>query len=308
MPIACLALAGLAAVAVDAVLERPEARRLPRTRARDRRRRARAARPARPRLPPVGRGRLERRLRGREDRAEGVAARAAGLHAGHPLRERLPLLRPARAARAAARLLDHRAGEGRRGRPAPPAAELRRLDDGRGPTPRGPRSVSAITLHRGLYIDNPIVANTAWLAWRGLVAHGWRPLATDGAGHLLRARALGRAGRPSPSPRASDALFCQGWFPPDAARPSDEPQPRGASGCTGRGSCACSSRRPSRSGSSLSVDGRPHSSLTVQRLREVRIGLQRAGWHLIAFDTHGLPVIDGKPRGARIVAYALPQG
>jgi hypothetical protein len=30
------------------------------------------------------------------------------------------------------------------------------------------------------------------------------------------------------------------------------------------------------------------------------------GWHLLALDTDRLPEIGGKPRGARIVAYALP--
>ena len=70
-------------------------------RARGGRRRAPDRRPARAGLPPDRCGRLECGVRGGEDGAEGHAARAAGLHAGHPLRQRLPLLRPARPAPAA---------------------------------------------------------------------------------------------------------------------------------------------------------------------------------------------------------------
>jgi hypothetical protein len=54
----------------------------------------------------------------------------------------------------------------------------------------------------------------------------------------------------------------------------------------------------------ISRDGRLHSRLVAHKLKEVRVGLA-AGWHLIALDAGRLPVIRGKPRGARIVAYAL---
>jgi hypothetical protein len=56
----------------------------------------------------------------------------------------------------------------------------------------------------------------------------------------------------------------------------------------------------------VSVDGRLHSRLAVGKLEEVRIGLSGPSWHLIALDAARLPEIRGKPRGARIVAYALP--
>jgi hypothetical protein len=74
--------------------------------------------------------------------------------------------------------------------------------------------VAAITLHRGLYTANPLLENTAWFAWQGLAGHGWRPDVTDGAGHDLRPRQVKRSG---PVSRATpgDAIFCQGWFPPD---------------------------------------------------------------------------------------------
>jgi hypothetical protein len=58
------------------------------------------------------------------------------------------------------------------------------------------------------------------------------------------------------------------------------------------------------------LDGRAHSARVVRGLtpREARIGLPGERWHLVALETDRLPEIRGKPRGARIVAYALPQG
>jgi hypothetical protein len=60
----------------------------------------------------------------------------------------------------------------------------------------------------------------------------------------------------------------------------------------------------------ITVDGRPHSSRVLEKLLPrdaTRIGLPGERWHLVALDTGPLPVIRGKPRGARIVAYALPR-
>ena len=111
MPIACLCLAALLAIAIDWGVRRPEAQRMPRL--------ALGAIVAvvlladlhvRAFHPSAADG-VQRGLRGREARAEGSPRRGAGVHARHPLRQRLPLLRAARAARAAARLLDDGAAE-----------------------------------------------------------------------------------------------------------------------------------------------------------------------------------------------------
>jgi hypothetical protein len=37
-----------------------------------------------------------------------------------------------------------------------------------------------------------------------------------------------------------------------------------------------------------------------------RVELAGARWHLVALETDRLPIVRGKPRGARIVGYALP--
>jgi hypothetical protein len=166
--------------------------------------------------------------------------------------------------------------------------------------------VSTITLHRGLYVDNPLLADTAWFAWQELVAHRWRPVATDGAVTAF-VRGYSTAAPPFPEPSRGDALFCQGWFPPDA---SGQQMSAGhaALWVYGKGIVRLFLASPEPLPLRVSLDGRMHSRLTVHRLEEVRIGLPNERWHLVSFDADRLPEIRGKPRGARIVAYALPQG
>lgn len=164
--------------------------------------------------------------------------------------------------------------------------------------------VSAITLHHGLYVDNPLLPDTAWMAWQGLVAHGWKPLATDGA---VTAFGRGRSSAEPPfaPPARGDALFCEGWFPPDAAG-RQMSSTHAALWAHGPGFVRLFLFSPKALPIRVSVDGRPHSHLVVGSLEEARIGLSGKTWHLISLDTDRLLEIRGKPRGARIVAYALP--
>jgi hypothetical protein len=165
--------------------------------------------------------------------------------------------------------------------------------------------VSTITLHRGLYVDNPLLADTAWLAWQELVAHGWRPVVTDGA---VTAFVRGDSIAPPPfaEPPRDDALFCQGWFPPDASG-RQMSSGHAALWVYGEGFVRLFLASPEPLPLRVSLDGRMHTRLTVHRLEEVRIGLPNERWHLVSLDADRLPEIRGKPRGARIVAYALPR-
>jgi hypothetical protein len=165
--------------------------------------------------------------------------------------------------------------------------------------------VSAIALHRGLYRENPLLADTSWLAWRGLVAHGWRPLATDGP---VTAFGRGESDAPPPfaEPARDDALFCEGWYRPDS-RGRQMSRGHAALWVYGEGIVRLYLASPEPLPVQLSLDGRPHSHLTVHRLVEVRVGLPSGGWHLLALDAARLPEIGGKPRGARVVAYSLPR-
>jgi hypothetical protein len=165
--------------------------------------------------------------------------------------------------------------------------------------------VSTIALHRGLYVDNPLLTDTSWMAWQGLVAHGWKPLATDGPVTSF-VRGASSVRPPFPEPAHNDALFCSGWFPPDQSG-RQMSSSHAALWAQGPGIVRLFLISPEPLPVTVSLDGRPHTRLVVDRLTEVRVGLSSADWHLIALDTPHLVQIRGKPRGVRIVAYALPQ-
>ena len=167
--------------------------------------------------------------------------------------------------------------------------------------------VSAITLHRGLFVDNPIVADTAWMAWRGLVANGWRPTTTDGAVTAF-VRGRSNAAPPFPEPRRDDAIFCSGWFPQDELG-----HQMSSSHATvwvyGAGQLSLFLGSPEPLTVRIAVDGQPRSTHVLRKLlpqEPTRVELAGARWHLVALETDRLPIVRGKPRGARIVGYALP--
>jgi len=167
--------------------------------------------------------------------------------------------------------------------------------------------VSAITLHRGLFVDNPIVADTAWMAWRGLVANGWRPTATARAVTAF-VRGRSSAAPPFPEPRRDDAIFCSGWFPQDELG-----HQMSSSHATvwvyGAGQLSLFLGSPEPLTVRIAVDGQPRSTHVLRKLlpqEPTRVELAGARWHLVALETDRLPIVRGKPRGARIVGYALP--
>jgi hypothetical protein len=167
--------------------------------------------------------------------------------------------------------------------------------------------VSAITLHQGVYVDNPVVADTAWMAWQGLVANGWRPTATDGA---VTAFVRGRSSTapPFPEPPRDDAIFCGGWFPPDEVG-HQMSSSHSTVWVYGNGTLSLFLGSPEPLTVRISVDGRPRATYVLRKLlpqNPTRVELSGARWHLVALETDRLPIVRGKPRGARIVAYALP--
>jgi hypothetical protein len=306
MPIACLALAGLAAFAIDAGLRRPEARALPRL--------ALAAAVAVVLLADL-------HVRAFEASAADGSNRAyAAVRAAPPGRlVELPVFLPDIHYGSVYLYYEQRV---RRERPlgysttAPTRADvvarhLEPLSCGDWTTGVARRlsilKVSAITLHRGLFVDNPVLADTAWMAWQGLVAHGWRPAATDGAvTTFVRGRSTSQPAFAGP-PRG-DAIYCRGWFPPDASG-RQMSSSHAALWVHGAGILRLELASPQPLPVRFSVDGRLHSAQVVAGLapREKRIGLAGDRWHLVTLDVARLPEIRGRPRGARIVGYVLPR-
>ncbi len=303
MPIACLAIAALVAIAIDAWLRRPEARRIPVA--------GFAALVAVALLAD-----LHVRVFGASAADPGNAAYAAVRKAPSGRLVELPVFLPD--IHYGSTYLYYEQGV-RRERPlgysttAPRRADvvarhLQPISCGDWSTGVADRlrilEVSTITLHRGLYAGNPLLPDTAWMAWRGLVAHGWKPVVTDGAVTAF-VRGRSQAAPPFAPPQDRDALFCEGWFPPDQIG-RQMSSTHAALWAQGPGIVRLFLFAPKRLPIRVSLDGRTHSRLVVGKLEEVRIGLSSGGWHLIALDARRLPEIRGKPRGARIVAYALP--
>jgi hypothetical protein len=164
--------------------------------------------------------------------------------------------------------------------------------------------VRDLTFHRGLFLYNPAAPDRAWFAWRGLVTHGYRPVAHDGRITLLRRSRRGPPTRaPVREPAREGARFCGNWYPNDG---EGRAMAFGHAGfwIHGSGELRLFMRSAKRLRVTFGVDGRPRfRRFVIRSLQEVRVPLGREGWHLVTLDSV-LPEVDGRPEGARIVAYA----
>jgi hypothetical protein len=139
--------------------------------------------------------------------------------------------------------------------------------------------VRYVAFHRGL--GGP----TGWFAWRELRRHGFGQLARDGAISML---ARGQAGGTSPlAEPARRIVFCEGWN-------GHSPRYRHAAfWARGRRlQIVLTTRAPVQT--ALSVDGRLVRSLRLQRGTRVVGPLGAPGWHLVGVD------VDRADRGLRL--------
>ena len=157
---------------------------------------------------------------------------------------------PRPAARLSLRLSELNCGDWRRG----DDALLRRLD------------VRYVAFHRGL------AGETGWFAWRELLGHGFGQVARDDGVTMLE---RGRSGGSSPVPEPSRRIvLCEGWQ-------GGSPRYRHAAFWTrGQVRLHLTTRDPVRV--TLSLNRRPVRALRVSRPVSIRIG--RAGWWLIGVD------------------------
>jgi hypothetical protein len=170
---------------------------------------------------------------------------------------------PQRAALLALRLEPLNCGEWR------PGAEalLRRL------------GVRYVALHEGLYSGS----GRAWFAWRGLAEHGYGLLAHDGAVTTFAAgRPLGRPLVPEPQ---RPVVFCQGWNDGTPLHRHTAFWARGS-----RLQVRLTTKEPDRT--TFSVDGHRVRSVRVTAPLTLGVPLRSPGWHLIGVDVvrtdHGL--------------------
>lgn len=165
--------------------------------------------------------------------------------------------------------------------------------------------VREIAFHRGLFVLNPAAPGRAWFAWRGLVLHGYRPWAQDGDVTILDL--LHGHGPPPPAPVGEPshdtAWLCAGWYANDGNGRAM------SAGHTGLWAYGTSISLVLRSYAALtvtfSVDGVHRFDRRISALGEVRVRLGKPRWHLLTFDTRTLPQVNGRQEGARLIAYTL---
>ena len=157
--------------------------------------------------------------------------------------------------------------------------------------------VRQVMFHAGLFKDNPEAPDTAAFAWEGLVAHGYRPVATDGPVTLLAVRPGAAPASPVAEPPRNSAVFCDGWGAnTGGGRTTTAPHASFWVYNEGGSDLRLFLRTKRPSTVRIGVDGRTGFPRQLPRLGEARVPLGPAGWHLVTFDG---------PPSVRVVAYAL---
>jgi hypothetical protein len=141
--------------------------------------------------------------------------------------------------------------------------------------------VRYVAFHRGLAGD------TGWFAWRALRRHGFGLLARDGAVSMLSRGGQGAAS-PVPEPTRR-VVFCEGWR-------GRSPRYRHAAFWVHgpRLQAVLTTRAPVHV--TFTADGRRARSLEVVTGNRVDVPLGRPGWHLVGVD------VDRADRGLRVEA------
>ena len=131
--------------------------------------------------------------------------------------------------------------------------------------------VRYVALHAGLYTGT----GRAWFAWQALVKHGYGDLAHDGAITVFG------PGQPRGQPKVPEPrrplVFCQGW---NGRSPEHRHTAFWARGSLLR--VALTTRDPDRA--TFSVDGRRTRSARITGPTELQVPLGLGGWHLVGLD------------------------
>jgi hypothetical protein len=165
--------------------------------------------------------------------------------------------------------------------------------------------VQYIAFHRGLFAATAEVPQREWFAWNGLLRLGFRPQATGGEITMFEA---GRghepaAPAPMPEPARTRPVYCGGWFPP--AKPGAKVRTMRAS----HASVWVYGDRPltvlASSGAPLdavfSVDGVPVASREVAAVNRIETRLRGARWHLVTIDLNHLGQAGNRRLGLDVI-------
>lgn len=158
--------------------------------------------------------------------------------------------------------------------------------------------VGRIAFHAGLYRENPAVPDTAAFAWRALVREGYRPQTTSGAVTLFARGTGAPAEPPMPEPPPGATILCDGWRPNDGTGRLLAGRHGSLWAYSSGGDLRLIVGVGRPASVAVSVDGEPAFARDVSELAEIRVSPGGEGWHLVSFD-----VPPGT--GLRLVAYGI---
>lgn len=171
--------------------------------------------------------------------------------------------------------------------------------------------VSVITLHRGLYTRNPVVPDRSWYAWQGLLDNGWRPAGTAATGRAAAGvittfvHGTGAAPvNPLAEPDRATAHYCQGWY---GRAPAGIPMSRKRAPFWVFGGGPLTLRLAAAEPMTVrvSVDGQEALSRTVDGEAAVGVPLLGSRWHLVTIEVDRLLDAGGRAVGARLLGLEL---
>lgn len=156
--------------------------------------------------------------------------------------------------------------------------------------------IEHVTFHRGLYAQGKVPG--AWFGWNGLTEHGFAPRTAAGAVTLFGRGSEARP-PPMPEPPRSRPVLCEGW------RNRVMAERQAPLWVYGSGELSLTVRAPVATTARLWVDGSLEESFPVATRAEVRTPLSGTGWHALVLEVPRL-LGGNPPRGLRLVALAGP--
>lgn len=157
--------------------------------------------------------------------------------------------------------------------------------------------VESIVFHAGLYARG---LPGGWFAWEALLDHGWRPVARGGSVSLFRKTAGPRAEPGYLEPPRSEPYLCRGW---GAKRRTVEPfAPLWIYG-GGELTLGLRSARPVEG--ILWVDGERERLFTVSGRDGLQLRLRGERWHPVVIEIPTL-LQSGRPLGLRLARISFP--
>jgi hypothetical protein len=147
------------------------------------------------------------------------------------------------------------------------------------------------TFHEGMYAQGDVPG--AWFGWRGLVDHGFSPVARGGQVTLLARAGAGTLGNPVPEPARGRPLFCEGW---DGSVMNERQGPFWVYG-SGRLQLAVSA--VAETPAALWVDGALAERAVVARSAAFEAELDGDGWHAVVLEVPEL-LDTSPPQGLRL--------